>query len=67
MPKASNSTIFHAGTKIYEDSILTDGGRVLSVTSVGENLEDALKQNYKILRDIRFEGIYFRRDIGFDL
>ena len=67
LPKASNSTIFHAGTKIYKDNILTDGGRVLSVTSVGENFEDALKQNYKILRDIRFEGIYFRRDIGFDL
>ena len=64
---SSNSIVFHAGTKIVEDCVLTNGGRVLAVTSVGEDFEQALERSYKILQDIRFEGIYFRKDIGLDL
>ena len=64
---SSNSFVFHAGTKIVEDCVLTNGGRVLAVTSLGENFEQALEHSYKILQDIRFEGIYFRKDIGLDL
>ena len=67
LPSCPKSTVFHAGTKIDGDSVLTNGGRVLAVTSVGEDFEQTLEQSYKIIQDISFEGIYFRKDIGFDL
>ncbi len=67
LPKGSNSTVFHSGTKMEGDNIVTNGGRVLAVTSVGQDIDDALKQSYKILEDISFDGMYFRKDIGFDL
>ena len=67
LPLCLKSTVFHAGTKIDGDSVLTNGGRVLAVTSVGEDFEQTLEQSYKIMQDISFEGIYFRKDIGFDL
>jgi phosphoribosylamine--glycine ligase len=62
-----NSTLFHAGTTLKEGKILTNGGRVLAVTSFGENHKDALLQSYKLLEEISFEGMHFRKDIGFDL
>ena len=62
------SLIFHAGTrKDSEGRLLTSGGRVLAVTSYGSNPAEALERSYKRLKDISFEGIYFRRDIGRDL
>ena len=67
LPLCLKSTVFHAGTKIDGDSVLTNGGRVLAVTSVGEDFEQTLEQSYKTIQDISFEGIYFRKDIGFDL
>jgi phosphoribosylamine--glycine ligase len=62
-----NSTLFHAGTTLKEGKILTNGGRVLAVTSFGENHKDARLQSYKLLEEISFEGMHFRKDIGFDL
>ncbi len=65
--KSTNSIIFHAGTKRNEDNIITDGGRVVAVTSLGNNLEDALKKSYESAEKILFKNKYYRKDIGFDL
>ena len=65
--KKSEAIVFHAGTQLKEKDILTNGGRVLSVTGRGNNMNDALKQSYQRLAEIDFEGMYFRQDIGFDL
>lgn len=61
------SMIFHAGTRAEGDEILTAGGRVLAVTSVKDNLFDALQQSTADAGRIYFDRKYFRRDIGFDL
>ncbi len=58
--------VFHAGTKKLDDAIVTDGGRVLAVTSYGNNLAEAVDQSKKILEKISFEGMYFRKDIGYE-
>lgn len=58
-------TIFHAGTKMRDDGqILTDGGRVLNVTGVADDLPGALERAYRAIRLIRFEGMHYRTDIG---
>lgn len=62
-----DSIIFHAGTKIENGKILTNGGRVLSVTSYGNTMKDALRISYKNIEKINYDGKYFRRDIGWDL
>jgi phosphoribosylamine--glycine ligase len=67
LASSPNSTVFHAGTSLQEGEILTNGGRVLAVTSLGDNYKDALSQSYKLLEEIGFEGMYYRKDIGFDL
>ncbi len=61
------SLIFHAGTKSEGQQVITAGGRVLGVTSLGENLQDALKSSYHESEKIAFEGKYYRKDIGFDV
>ena len=60
----SGATIFHAGTKLDNSQLLTNGGRVLNVTGVGADFKQALNQAYKSIESISFEGIYYRRDIG---
>ncbi len=62
----NESIIFHAGTKQVGDDILTNGGRVLAVTSFGENITDAVKKSVAVLNEIGFEGMNFRRDIGYE-
>jgi phosphoribosylamine--glycine ligase len=58
-------TIFHAGTRINpEGQILTSGGRVLTVTATGKNLEEAREKVYKNISRINFEGCYYRKDIA---
>jgi len=56
--------VFHAGTKQEDDKILTNGGRVLGITALGENIEEAIKNVYDAVGKISFEGMHFRRDIG---
>ena len=65
--KVSDSIIFHAGTKQDGETIKTNGGRVIAVTSFGENMNDALKKSYDNAEKITFQGKYFRKDIGFEL
>ncbi len=62
-----DSVIFHAGTKEEDGKILTSGGRVIAVSSWGDTKEEALQRSYRTSRQISFEGIYYRTDIGFDL
>lgn len=56
--------IFHAGTKFKDGKIITDGGRVLGVTALGENVRSAIDKTYEAVAKISFEGAHFRRDIG---
>ena len=63
----SDSIIFHAGTSNNEDHILTNGGRVIAITSMGSNHKEALKKSYKNIEKIHFDRMNFRSDIGFDL
>ncbi|HIU55131.1 MAG TPA: phosphoribosylamine--glycine ligase [Candidatus Gallibacteroides avistercoris] len=63
----SDSIVFHAGTKKSGDAVLTDGGRVMAVSSYGKDKDEALAVSFANARRIAFEGKYFRSDIGFDL
>ncbi len=62
-----DSLIFHAGTKINNDKLKTNGGRVLSIVSSSESMKEALKKSYLNIKKINFRGKIFRKDIGFDL
>jgi phosphoribosylamine--glycine ligase len=61
------SLVFHAGTSSDGPSVLTDGGRVLAITSYGRNLDAALEKTYDSISKISFEGAYYRKDLGFDV
>ncbi len=61
--EAAGVTVFHAGTKLNQE-LMTDGGRVLNVTGVGENFEQALRLAYSGIEKINFDQMYYRRDIG---
>lgn len=62
----NDSMVFHAGTKQAGDAVVTNGGRVLAVTSYGNTLAEAVEKSKSILQRISFEGMYFRRDIGYE-
>ena len=62
-----DSIIFHAGTSLNNDKIVTNGGRVLSIVSSAKTMKEALNKSYKNVDKINFEGKTFRKDIGFDL
>ena len=61
------SVIFHAGTRGEKGEIVTNGGRVLAISSVGKNIKEALHRSYTLAEEINFDKKYFRKDIGFDL
>ena len=63
----SDSLIFHAGTTIQNGRVVTNGGRVLAVTSFGNDYKEALSRSYGRLKGISFKDIYYREDLGFDL
>ena len=56
--------VFHSGTSLVQDQLLTAGGRVLGVTAAASSLEEALNRAYRAMGEIQFKGMYFRRDIG---
>ena len=65
---SDNCKIFHAGTKLNQDNqLVTNGGRVLSVTCFDNNLKQSLKKCYDNIEKIKFDGMYFRKDIGEDM
>ncbi|MCQ2376084.1 MAG: phosphoribosylamine--glycine ligase [Salinivirgaceae bacterium] len=61
------SIVFHAGTKLNGSDVVTAGGRVLAITSLGNGIQNALDKSYATIEGIKYEGAYFRRDIGQDL
>lgn len=64
---AAGELVFHAGTTIHDKQVVTNGGRVLALTTMDTTWRKALKKSYKTAKGITFEGVYYRRDIGFDL
>ena len=62
-----DALVFHAGTRLDNGQVVTNGGRVLAVTCYGENYQEALVKSYENLSKISFDKIYYRKDIGFDL
>lgn len=67
LDKVEGSIVFHAGTKYNGDQLITSGGRVMAVTSLGKKFKEALAVSNKNAAAIEFEGKYYRGDIGFDL
>ena len=66
LPESSSSAkVFHAGTKLDNEKILSNGGRVLCATSLGKDLKDAQNRAYSLVNEIEWDGSYFRTDIGF--
>ncbi len=61
------SIVFHAGTRMEGDKVLTSGGRVMAVSSFGKTMKEALSLSYQNVGKIHFDGMNFRKDIGFDL
>lgn len=62
---SSTSKVFHAGTMLDNYQILSNGGRVLCATSLGNNLKDAQDKAYELVKKVKWDGSYFRTDIGF--
>ena len=61
------SIVFHAGTVLKDDKVVTNGGRVMAITSFGDTIEEALEKSYRSISKIDFDKMNYRKDIGFDL
>lgn len=62
-----NCLVFHAGTSLNENEVVTNGGRVIAITGLSNSLEGAIAKSQKGAKDIVFEGKYYRKDIGLDI
>lgn len=62
-----DSIVYHGGTKLQEDEVLTNGGRVIAVTSLADSFQEAIKKSYQSIEKISFDRMYYRTDIGADL
>ena len=62
-----DSIVFHAGTVTKDETIVTNGGRVMAITSFGTDFKEALQKSYQNIKKIHFEKMNYRKDIGFDL
>ena len=67
LDKVEGSVVFHSGTALKDGNVVTNGGRVIAVSSYGKDKTEALAKSFEEARKIEFEGKYFRRDIGQDL
>jgi phosphoribosylamine---glycine ligase len=67
LEKTDDCVVFHAGTKTEGDTVVTAGGRVMAVSAWGATKQEALEKSYRNAALIEFNGIYYRKDIGFDL
>ena len=67
LEKMEGSLVFHAGTKSENGKVVTNGGRVLAVTSFGKDFQEAIKKSYQNIDKLHFDKMYFRKDIGLDL
>ena len=67
LDNVKNSIVFHAGTTLKNDKVISSGGRVLAVTSFGKDFEEALSKSYQNIEKIKFDKMNYRKDIGFDL
>ncbi|TDE06785.1 phosphoribosylamine--glycine ligase [Flavobacterium hiemivividum] len=63
----TDSIVFHAGTKLDNDTVVTNGGRVLAITSYGNDFQEAIKKSYQNIEKLHFDKMNFRKDIGNDL
>lgn len=62
-----DSIVFHAGTKMSNGKVVTNGGRVIAITSFGKDFREALNTSYQNMEKLHFDGMYYRKDLGFDL
>jgi phosphoribosylamine--glycine ligase len=67
LENVKNSIVFHAGTTLKDTTVITNGGRVIAVTSLAVSIQEALDTSYKSIDEIHFEKMNYRKDIGFDL
>ena len=67
LSEVTDSLVFHAGTKTENGKVVSNGGRVLAVTSYGNDFQEAIKKSYQNIDKLNFDKMYFRKDIGFDL
>jgi phosphoribosylamine--glycine ligase len=67
IPEAANegAMVFHAGTRREDDRLVTSGGRVLNVVGMGAEINEAVANTYRAVEKIHFEGMHYRRDIGY--
>lgn len=67
LDQVKDSLVFHAGTQLKDNEVVTQGGRVLAITSYGDSIEEATKKSYQNIDKLHFDKMYFRKDIGLDL
>ena len=67
LEKVEGSIAFHAGTALKDGQVVSNGGRVIAVTSYGDNFREAIAKSYENIEKIKFDNMYYRKDIGFDL